>query len=68
MLKNEELFERLGQFTKVRRNPKVVPMFVRADNMFDFSDNASYSVGSGEPNDIGFFMKELKTSGLFKKL
>ena len=66
MLKNEELFERLGQFTKVRRNPKVVPMFVRADNMFDFSDNATYSVGSGEPNDIGFFMKELQTTGLFK--
>ena len=67
MLKNEELFERLSQFTSVKRNPKVVPFFVKANNMFDFSENASYSMGTGQASDISFLMKELNSTGLMKE-
>ena len=48
-------------------NPKVMPMFAKADNPFDFSFDADYSINTGQENDIADILPDLMNTNILAR-
>ena len=48
-------------------NPKVMPMFAKADNPFDFSFDAEYSINTGQENDIADILPDLMNTNILAR-